>query len=321
MVSFLIPCYNYAHYLGECLSSILCQTYKNFEVLVLDDHSPDNTPEVARSFGDSRVIHIRNERNLGLFANVTKGFELVKGDHVWLISADDRLNNPRGLERYMRFVEQHPQVGYVFSPVIAIRDGKTDAVPLDYTVLWDQNRLIKAPEMGFAVLDGCQGGPSVLYKKSALKEVGIYQPELPRTSDWYGLGAIGMAHDVGYIAEPVANVRYHSENMDGQWSANAPDYCRDQDLGALNMLRRRAEQLGLWTLAYAYQAQIPKALVRHGRGAYDRGHLDAAERSFRMALASGGQNRRAYMGLLRVSFSRAFRNATSSTNSTDRHTK
>src|SRR2546428_2047859 len=77
MVSFIVPCYNYAHFLGECVSSILRQSYTRFEVLIMDDQSPDNTPEVAGAFGDARVVHIRNERNLGLIANINKGLELA----------------------------------------------------------------------------------------------------------------------------------------------------------------------------------------------------------------------------------------------------
>src|SRR5216684_5652724 len=90
-VSFVIPCYKLAHLLPECVNSILSQTYQDFEVLIMDDCSPDHTPEVARSFRDARVKHIRNEPNLGHLKNYNKGIELARGQYVWLISADDCL--------------------------------------------------------------------------------------------------------------------------------------------------------------------------------------------------------------------------------------
>jgi len=103
-VSFIVPCYNYAHLLALCVRSILAQTYPDFEILIMDDCSPDNTPEVARSFGDSRVRHIRHEKNLGHLANALRGHQLARGRFHWIISADDHLRRPDALEKYMSVV-------------------------------------------------------------------------------------------------------------------------------------------------------------------------------------------------------------------------
>src|SRR5580704_11101803 len=93
-VSFIVPCYKLAHLLPECVTSILSQSYRQFEVLILDDCSPDNTREVARSFHDSRVKYVRNEKNLGHLQNYNHGIAMARGRYVWLISADDRLRKP-----------------------------------------------------------------------------------------------------------------------------------------------------------------------------------------------------------------------------------
>jgi len=302
MVSFLVPCYNYAHFLGECVSSILRQSYPQFEVLVLDDQSPDNTPEVAAAFGDPRVVHIRNERNLGLSSNVNKGLGLARGKYVWPISADDKLRDNCALERYIRFIDKHPDVGFVFSPVVPLRDGKEDAAPLAYTNYGPADKLLKAPEMGYKALNGCPVcGPAAMIRKSFFLEIGGYRPELPRNADWYLFGALGMAHDVGYVAEPMANFRFHGSSLDHQWKKQSPEFCREQDIATLQLLSRRAEALGRWTLAWAYQAQIPRALVRLGRQAYNNGLLGSARENFRLALNYGAQRRRAYSGLFWVS--------------------
>src|SRR6266545_2576864 len=302
MISFIVPCYNYAHFLGECVSSILRQSHREFEVLIMDDHSPDNTPEVARSFGDARVIHIRNERNLGAVASINKALDLAKGDYVWPISADDRLRSDRALERYLRLIREHPDVGYVFSPVIALRQGKEDDAPLAYSNYGPSDRLIKAPEIGYKALDGCPlCGPSILLRKSSFKEIGGYRSDLPRNADWYLFGALGMAHDVGYVAEPTANFRFHGANYDARCQRLSPEFCREQDIYTLQLLGRRAEALGFWTLAWAYQAQIPRALVRLGRQAYNNGLLGPARQNFKLALNAGGQTRRACTGLFWVS--------------------
>lgn len=77
--SFVIPCYNLGHLLAECVDSILSQTYQDFEILIMDDCSPDNAAEVAATFADPRVRYFRNECNLGHLRNYNKGIALAAG--------------------------------------------------------------------------------------------------------------------------------------------------------------------------------------------------------------------------------------------------
>src|SRR5271166_3653331 len=110
VVSFVVPCYKLAHLLRQCVESILSQSYADLEVLIMDDCSPDNTPEVAQSFRDPRVKYIRNDTNLGHLPNYNKGISLTRGEYVWLISADDYLRRPYILEQYVDLLDRNPQV-------------------------------------------------------------------------------------------------------------------------------------------------------------------------------------------------------------------
>ena len=123
-VTFLVPCYKLAHYLEECVGSIIAQTYKDFEVLILDDCSPDNTSEIAKSFVDPRVRYIRNEPNLGHLRNYNKGISLARGQFVWLISADDKLRSEHVLQRYIELMNRHPEVGFAFCPGYGLLNGR-----------------------------------------------------------------------------------------------------------------------------------------------------------------------------------------------------
>src|SRR5215471_1269222 len=127
-VSFIIPCYKFAHFLAECVNSILSQTYSDFEILIMDDCSPDNTSEVAAEFKDPRVIYQRNESNLGNVGNYNRGIELSRGEYLWLISADDCLRSQNVLQKYVDVLDKNPNVGYVFSPAIIFEDGKESGV-------------------------------------------------------------------------------------------------------------------------------------------------------------------------------------------------
>ena len=129
-VSFVVPCYKLGHFLAECVGSVLSQTYADWELLIMDDCSPDHTAEVAKSFQDPRVQHVRNERNLGLVNNFNKGIGLSRGKYVWIISADDYLRRPYTLERYVEFMENHPTVGYTYSPAAKVENGREIEIQL-----------------------------------------------------------------------------------------------------------------------------------------------------------------------------------------------
>ncbi|MFB2604086.1 glycosyltransferase family 2 protein, partial [Rhizobium phaseoli] len=92
-VDVVIPCYNYAHFLEECVESVLAQAGVDVRVLILDDCSPDNTPEVGMALAsrDSRVIYRRHPANKGHIATYNEGIEWAGGDLFLLLSADDYL--------------------------------------------------------------------------------------------------------------------------------------------------------------------------------------------------------------------------------------
>ncbi len=121
-VSFVVPCYKLAHLLPQCIDSILSQTYADFEILVMNDRSPDNTEEVATSYDDPRVIHVLNEKNLGHLNNYNKGIGMCRGDFIWLISADDYLRSPEILQKYVTLMEAHPRIGYAICPGFAVKN-------------------------------------------------------------------------------------------------------------------------------------------------------------------------------------------------------
>lgn len=112
LVSVVVPVYNGARYLRESLDSILAQTYRPLEVLVLDDASTDETPAVAASYGDAVRYH-RQPANQGIYANVNTGLALARGDYVAVYHADD-VYEPVIMERELDFLQRHPETGAVF---------------------------------------------------------------------------------------------------------------------------------------------------------------------------------------------------------------
>ena len=105
-----MPCYKHGHFLVDCVESIMRQSFQDFEILIMDDCSPDETPAIAASFNDPRVIHVRNERNLGHIANYNKGIGLARGTYIWLINVDDYLRSPVVLEKFVAVMEKAPEM-------------------------------------------------------------------------------------------------------------------------------------------------------------------------------------------------------------------
>lgn len=116
-VSVIVPNYNHAQYLRQRIDSIIGQTYQDFELILLDDCSTDNSREVLESYrGNSHVSHIVfNETNGGTpFKQWNKGIELAQGEWIWIAESDDWAE-PSFLESLLNKVEKLPQCGFAYT--------------------------------------------------------------------------------------------------------------------------------------------------------------------------------------------------------------
>ena len=211
LVSFVVPCYKHGHFLAECVESILAQTFQDFEILIMDDCSPDDTPVVARSFTDSRVIHVRNERNLGHLANYNKGIGLARGKYVWLINVDDYLRRPYVLEKFVAAMERTPSAAFVFCPAVLVR-GRSETPP--HRVHGPADRVFSGTRfLQRLLIRNCVPTPAVMVRKTSYERVGTFPPDLPHAGDWYQWCRHALGGDVAYVAEPMVCYRLHDLNM------------------------------------------------------------------------------------------------------------
>ncbi len=113
LVSVLMTTYNREKYLAQAIESVLASSYRNFELLVVDDQSKDSSLAIAQSYAekDSRVISILNEKNLGDYPNRNKAASLAKGKYLKYVDADDMIY-PTGLQVLVDSLEQFPDAGY-----------------------------------------------------------------------------------------------------------------------------------------------------------------------------------------------------------------
>jgi len=110
MISVIMPVYNGEKYLPEAIESILNQTYKNFEFIIINDGSTDRTEEIILSYKDDRIIYVKNEKNLQIVESLNKGINLAKGKYIARMDADD-ISLPKRLEKQIEFMEKNTHVG------------------------------------------------------------------------------------------------------------------------------------------------------------------------------------------------------------------
>lgn len=109
LISVVIPSYNAAKWLPETIDSVLKQTHQETEIIIVDDHSTDNTKEVVdryiQKFGESKIQYSRNEKNLGECITSRRGFEAAKGEYICRLSADDMYFDILKLENQYEYME------------------------------------------------------------------------------------------------------------------------------------------------------------------------------------------------------------------------
>jgi glycosyltransferase involved in cell wall biosynthesis len=125
LISVIMPVYNAEKYLSQAIESILQQTYKNFEFIIIDDHSTDGSLVIIEKYQlmDRRIVLIRNKKNLDVAASLNRGLEIAKGGYIVRMDADD-ISLPNRFITQLHFMQSHPDVGILGSWVLAIGEGR-----------------------------------------------------------------------------------------------------------------------------------------------------------------------------------------------------
>lgn len=312
MVSFIVLCYKLAHLLPDCVRSILSQSYCDFEVLIMDDCSPDNTAEVAKSFHDPRVRYVRNDRNLGVLGNQNEGIRLSRGKYVWIISADDYLRRPYILQRYVKLMERHPEVGYTFCSGIGVKGGRETGV-LSYSKYRNRDGIIK----GHVFLKRLLYGNNVLaasamarrecYEKISLFPIEVTWGGAPIdmmwSADWYLWCLFALSFDVAYFAEPMVCYREHDLSVTSSFTQkDKVDLCVAADIAVPWLVREKADERGLKKISKECLLAVAYEYAQLGQAKQYRGSTSTMSVSdFEESLCRGTKSERE-MNLIRSRF-------------------
>lgn len=128
LVSVIMPSYNGGKYIKEAIESVLAQTYENFELLIIEDCSTDNSVKYIKEYQDSRIRLIINETNRGVAYSTNRGIELAKGKYIALLDDDDIATQDR-LKLQVEYLEQHKEID--------ILGGRTNVIDENGNVICD----------------------------------------------------------------------------------------------------------------------------------------------------------------------------------------
>lgn len=210
LVSIIVPVFNGERYLSESLDSILAQTYRRTEVLVMDDASTDNTPRIIASYGD-KIRYYRQPRNRGIYGNMNDGIGMAQGELIAIYHSDD-IYDRHMVEREVEFLQRYPEAGAVFCQDIFMdaEGGETGRLkippeargnrPLDYPVVI--NCLLEYKNHLFVC-------PTCMVRASVYRNVGVYKDqEFRNTSDLEMYLRIARKYPVGVLEDYLLRYRH-----------------------------------------------------------------------------------------------------------------
>ncbi len=205
-ISVIMPVYNSEKYLNEAIESILRQSYTDFEFLIIDDCSTDNSPSIIQSYRDPRIRYIHNDGNQGVAYSLNRGLALAQGEYIARMDADD-ISLPEKFKHQVSFLDQHPAVG-VLGTAVCLMDasGKkrdklsfpTEHISLYWRLCFFENPIIH---------------PTVMMRKDVVDRAGGYLVEMTNSEDydlWCRLS--GFTH-LANLPDVHLHLRKHSENV------------------------------------------------------------------------------------------------------------
>ncbi|HUN07790.1 MAG TPA: glycosyltransferase [Aggregatilineales bacterium] len=266
-ISVIVPCFNQAHYLNNAIESLLVQTRRPNEIIIVNDGSTDNTAEVAGRYG-SPIILI-NQANMGISGALNTGYRAATSDLVTVLASDDTLE-PSSLEKRMKLLETHPEWRVVYSDVAFMND--TGELLGRYSQMMPE---LQPSGNVFGVLARYNLMPfhAFLFRRECLEKCGYFDETLHWMEDYEFLLRLASHYDFYYLDEPLANYRVHA----GQTTQTHWQRMRTNDL------RVHERVFSMAAFAQLSPLERARAYSTHGTRCAQLGEMADARRWYQQA--------------------------------------
>lgn len=202
-ISVLMGVYNEETYLQEAIESIQNQTFEDYEFLIVDDNSDDQSPEIVASYDDDRIRFIQNETNQGLTVSLNRGLERARGKYIARQDADD-ISEPDRFTRQVEFLEQNTDVALVGSGTYLIDecgdifDHRIGYCNPTFDDILEKNQFVHG---------------SIMARRSVFERLGGYDEFFRYGQDIDMWLRLAQSHDVANIPEPLYRHRLHDNGV------------------------------------------------------------------------------------------------------------
>lgn len=215
LVSILIPNYNYARHLSKCLESALNQTYSNLQVIFIDNHSTDDSYDIAMDFTSrfkDRIRVYRNDENIGGSRNHLKAYKLMDPrTECYINLSSDDFYHPNLIERAMDIIEEYQSVGFVLIHRNAIDDSGNITAELPF---YNCNCVVPSTsQMEVFMMAGIGVSTQCFRKRQVERESPVSGYRFDIAGDWFSNFCLACVSDMGYIKDPLCTYRTHTSNV------------------------------------------------------------------------------------------------------------
>ena len=205
-VSIILTSFNHAKYLREAIDSVLNQSFEDFELIIWDDLSTDNSWEIICGYNDSRIIARRNSQNFG-GGNINRALEIAKGKYIAIHHSDDVWELDK-LAKQVEYFEADFEIGAVFTLVQIIDEN---GIKIDNNWFEQENKTRWQWLNQLFLEQNHLNHPSVLIKKQCYQEVGVYRFGLPQTGDAEMWSRVLLKYPIHVIQERLTRHRLFSD--------------------------------------------------------------------------------------------------------------
>lgn len=212
-VSVCIPTYNGATFVAEALTSVLAQSFTDFELVVVDDGSSDGTLEILHSFTDPRLHVHQNEHRLGIPGNWNRCVALAQGEFLTIFHQDDVML-PDNLAHKVQLLAHASDIGFVHSAIDLVRDGTAPTTPRTWVESAPEDFVVTGLRYFHKLLfdENCICAPTVVTRRTALLALGGFNEALGYACDYEMWMKLCVEHRVGFVAQPLVRYRWHEGN-------------------------------------------------------------------------------------------------------------
>jgi len=215
-VTVLMPVYNGEKYLKEAIGSILNQTFKNFEFLIINDGSTDKSVKIIESYNDNRIKLIHNSQNFKIIKTLNRGIGLAKGKYLARMDCDD-ISLPGRLEKQFHYLENHPEVGVCGTAFKVIDDNGRDV------------SVVKFPKTSAVIqwllfFSNPLAHPTVMMNTSLVKKIGGYRPEALHCEDYDLWFRLTESSKIINLEEVLLCLRKHNKNISALFFKDQQDH-------------------------------------------------------------------------------------------------